>query len=189
MDGRAIEQPSTVRVRDAVASDAQALSSFAAALFRETYRPTAAAVDLEAYVARHFRPEVQAMEIAAPDGRTLIAEVDGELGGYAQLQTGSPPPLVQGCGGAPGLAVEIRRFYVAPRWHGRGVAQQLMAACLETRQDGRPFWLGVFTHNARAIAFYSRCGFRIVGDTTFYMGATPERDHVMVRGQTLDVGR
>lgn len=174
--------PSTVRIRDAVTSDAHALSRFAATLFRETYRPTATAVDLEAYVATHFRPEVQAMEIAAPDGRTLIAEVDGELSGYAQLQTGSPPPIVQEPGGAPALAVEIRRFYVAPRWQGRGIAQQLMAACLETRQDGRPVWLGVFAHNTRAIAFYSKCGFRIVGDTTFYMGATPERDHVMVRG-------
>jgi RimJ/RimL family protein N-acetyltransferase len=55
-----------------------------------------------------------------------------------------------------------------------------MTACLATHQDGRPVWLGVFAHNARAIAFYAKCGFRIAGDTTFYMGETPERDHVMV---------
>jgi GNAT superfamily N-acetyltransferase len=170
----------TARVRDAVEADAQALSAFAAALFRETYKPTAAAVDLEAYIARHFRPELQAAEIADSDGRTLIAEINSELVGYAQLQTGPAPACVQGAPGTQQCAIEVRRFYVAPRWHGRGIAQQLMTACLETRQDDLPVWLGVFTHNARAITFYSKCGFRVAGDTTFYMGETPERDHVMV---------
>ena len=172
----------TACIRNAVETDAQALSAFAATVFRETYTPTAAAVDLEAHIARHFRPEVQAAEIVAPDGRTLVAEVNSELVGYAQLRAAPLPACVHVAQGTPRHAIEVRRFYVAPQWHGRGIAQQLMAACLDTRQDGLPFWLGVFAHNARAIGFYSKCGFRVAGDTTFYMGETPERDHVMVRG-------
>lgn len=168
--------------------DAPRLSAFAAGIFRETYRATAAPVDLEAYIAEHFRPDLQAMEIDHQDQRALLAEIGGELVGYAQLQRGPSPACVQSLTDGSDLAVEIRRFYVAPRWHGQGVAQQLMAACLDTQERDLPVWLGVFTYNARAIAFYTKCGFRIAGQTTFYMGDTPERDHVMVWNKP-DAGR
>jgi diamine N-acetyltransferase len=76
-------------------------------------------------------------------------------------------------------AIEIRRFYVAASWRGRGVAGRLMTACLRVVPPGTPVWLGVFTYNARAIAFYTKYGFRVVGDTTFLMGDDPQRDHIM----------
>lgn len=181
MSGLDVDDAVTVRIRHAVAADAESLSAFAAEVFRDTYRATARPVDLESYIAAHFRADIQAAEIADPEERTLVAVLDREVVGYAQLHSGTAPPCTLGPSQAPHRALEIRRFYVAPRWRGRGIAQRLMAACVEGGPPGVPVWLGVFAHNARAIAFYTKSGFRVVGETVFHMGQTPERDYVMVR--------
>jgi len=175
-----------LRIRDATALDASSLAAFAAALFRDTYATSAAPADLESYIAQHFTAAAQTAEIAATDWRTLVAEVDGELVGYAQLWHGPAPACVHGGAGHPGPALEIKRFYVARRWQGRGIAPQLMATCLHTPARGTPIWLGVFAHNSRAIAFYSKCGFRVVGETTFLMGQDPQRDYIMLAPSALE---
>src|SRR5579862_113706 len=178
MRSEADERP-RVHVRQAVKTDAVPLSSFAAARFRETYASTSAPADLEAHITTHLRPEVQAAEIAAVRSRTLLAEVRGTLAGFAQIVRGPLHPVLQEGTADGAIGLEIRRFYVAPEWHGRGVAQQLMSACLAAEPRDAPMWLGVFASNLRAIAFYTKCGFDVVGETTFVMGSDPQRDFVM----------
>ncbi|MEL6322107.1 MAG: N-acetyltransferase, partial [Cyanobacteria bacterium J06626_14] len=67
-------------------------------------------------------------------------------------------------------------------WHGRGVAHKLMAKILSTASDAGAdhIWLGVWEHNPRAIAFYGKYGFRVVGEHTFQFGSDPQRDLVMM---------
>jgi ribosomal protein S18 acetylase RimI-like enzyme len=151
----------------------------AARTFRETYATTAAHANIEAHVRSAFSSSRQAAEIGDPTVRTLLAEVDGQLAGYAQIVRGAAPDAVSAHTRGR-EALEIRRFYIASEWHGRGVAQQLMAACIRRRQPGESVWLGVFSSNPRAIAFYKKCGFRIVGEQTFTMGQDAQRDHVML---------
>ena len=40
-------------------------------------------------------------------------------------------------------------------------------------------WLGVWEKNARAIAFYAKCGFRDVGSQPFLLGSDLQTDRVM----------
>lgn len=76
--------------------------------------------------------------------------------------------------------MEIARFYVDGSWHGRGLAREMMAACLTTwARDADTAWLGVFARNHRAVRFYEKCGFQIVGKAVFRMGADEQNDYVM----------
>ena len=43
-------------------------------------------------------------------------------------------------------------------------------------------WLGVWERNARAIAFYAKCGFADVGAHDFRLGDDLQTDRVMVVG-------
>lgn len=74
-------------------------------------------------------------------------------------------------------------MYVVENWHGKGVAQKLMGACIkEMQQHGSDaVWLGVWERNPRAIAFYKKSGFVEVGDHTFPLGGDPQCDIIMVR--------
>ena len=78
---------------------------------------------------------------------------------------------------------EIQRIYVDAPWHGRGIAQALMAAMLEhARIAGADrVWLGVWEHNPRARRFYEKSGFALAGDHAFVLGHEVQRDLVMSR--------
>ena len=178
--------PTPFAIRALAPDDAPALAAFAARLFRETYAPTHPATDIEAYVAHSFGADVQRAELGEPGAVTLALVPDGAMGrltadsllAYAQLRTGTTAP---GVDARP--TMEIARFYVDRRWHGRGLAPALMRAALGVAhaQEARVTWLGVWSENARAIAFYRRMGFAIVGTQTFRFGSIVDTDHVMAR--------
>jgi len=134
--------------------------------------------DVAAHLNATFSPEKQAAELADPNSRLLIAEVDGEAAGYARLQFGRAPAAV-----VARRPVEIVRFYARKQWIGRGVGSRLMAACLdEARMAGCDLiWLGVWEQNPRAIAFYTKWDFVEVGSQTFRLGSDLQHDLVMVR--------
>jgi hypothetical protein len=105
-------------------------------------------------------------------------DADGAFGGFAQLHAERAPadlPMQS--------PVELKRFYVDKPWQGRGLARDLMAAVEhQARARGaRELWLGVFQRNARARAFYSKCGFRKVGTQVFVVGDDPQTDDIMPR--------
>ena len=184
------------RLRRATAADAPGLAAFAARLFRDTYGPAGDPAlsggsrpdDVEAYVAPHFAPAVQAAELADPELTTLVAEAaDGASAAdafvaYAQVRAPSPHPMVGS------RAAEVVRFYVDAPWRGRGVADALMAAAVgAARAAGAPaLWLSVLQRNARAVGFYRRHGFQSAGTSTFRMGAEVQDDWIMVRPSSPD---
>ena len=158
-------------IRRAIAADAVRLAEFAARTFKDTFGAANRREDIDTYLARAYGESQQAREIADPGVITLLAEEDGVLAGFAQLRT------------APRGKIEIARFYVDLPWQGRGVAQTLMQAVIEEAQraHGKVLWLGVWERNDRAIAFYSKCGFRDTGSQPFLLGGDLQTDRVMVR--------
>jgi diamine N-acetyltransferase len=167
-------------IRRARTSDAAALAALAERTFRDAFAAQNRAGDMEAHCAASYGEVQQAGEIANPAIETWLVESDGELIAYAQLRRGFTAPCVAGTS-----PLEIQRFYVDARWHGRGVADDLMAHLLErVRAAGADVvWLGVWEHNPRAIRFYTRWGFAAVGDQEFRLGGDPQRDLVLERRQ------
>ncbi len=168
----------TAAVRPAGVADAPWLAALAERTFRETYAAENTPENMERYVAVHFGAARQARELADPARLTLVAELDGHAAGYAQLLWSPAPPCV--AGEAP---IEVARFYVDRPWHGRGVAQSLMAGLLERASgvEARTAWLGVWERNPRAIAFYRKSGFVEVGVHEFLLGTDRQRDLVLAR--------
>lgn len=165
-------------LRKAERADAGRLSRLAEQTFRDTFAATNTAGDMALHCRLHYSETIQAGEIARPDMATLLSEEDGQLLGFAQLRWGGAPDCVVAA--APG---EIQRLYVDRGWHGKGVAQALMRACLAQMQarGSDVVWLGVWERNPRAIAFYRKFGFVEVGDHVFPLGSDPQRDIVMAR--------
>jgi diamine N-acetyltransferase len=165
-------------IRRAEPADAPALAEFAARVFDQTFGPDNRPEDMAAHLADRFGVRQQTAEILDPAIVTLVVEEEGRLIAYTQVTTlHAPPPSVTA--EAP---VEIGRFYVDRSWHGRGLAQRLMAAARDAARDlgGRTAWLAVWEHNPRAIAFYEKQGFRDVGSQPFRLGSDLQTDRVMV---------
>ena len=165
-------------IRLATASDVPLLTELGAGTFSETFAPNNTPEDMVDYLAASFNLEQQAAELADPLATFLIAEIDRIAVGYAMLHAGAS--AYQATGEKP---VELVRLYVSKEWHGRGVGQALMQACIDkARQAGhRTLWLGVWEHNARALAFYRKWQFKEFGEHIFQLGGDPQNDILMAR--------
>lgn len=168
----------SLHVRRAAASDAAALAAFAERTFLETFAAANRPEDIAAYLPKAYGARLQTLELANPDIITLLI-ADGEtLAAYAQVRRSEPPECVSGPS-----PVELWRFYVDRPLHGRGLAQQLMTAVHDAAFElgGLTLWLGVWELNQRAIAFYTKAGFRTVGIHDFWVGSDRQIDKIMVR--------
>lgn len=165
-------------IREAEAVDAEVLAALAESTFRETFGAANSREDMHEHCRASYGAAIQANEISDPARVTLLAECGGQLCGFAQLRWSLRPASVSGT--SPG---EIQRFYVAPDWHGQGIASALMARCLaELEEKGADVvWLGVWEKNLRALAFYRKSGFAEVGDQVFPLGSDLQRDVLMAR--------
>jgi ribosomal protein S18 acetylase RimI-like enzyme len=176
------EDGSAPTIRRAVTGDAAALADVGRRLFEETFGPMNTPEDMDLYLRGAFGEAIQRAELLNPDRRTLVVEdVEGSLIGYAMLALGTDAAGVVGA--RPG---EIQRFYIDRKWHGRGIADILMGACVEecTTWACDVIWLAVWEKNGRAISLYERHGFRRVGEKTFILGHDEQHDYVMSRSLT-----
>lgn len=165
------------RIRKADLNDAPQLTRVAELTFREAFGQNKAE-NVDLHCQESYSEAIQAREITASSMVTILAEDGGKLIGFSQLRWEGAPPCV--LAQSPG---EIQRLYVVKEWHGQGVAQALMDACIEEiqRHGSDVVWLGVWERNPRAISFYRKFGFVEAGDHVFSLGRDPQRDIVMVR--------
>jgi ribosomal protein S18 acetylase RimI-like enzyme len=173
-----------VAIRTATIADRAALTAFGRRTFHETFAGQNTVGDMQTYLDAAFNERQQTTELTDPDRITLLAESDGVLVGYAQIRRGVPEPCV-----VERDSVELVRLYVDRDLQGHGVAQQLLqVAEASAATAARGMWLGVWERNARAIAFYTRCGYAIVGSHPFRLGEDLQTDHVMAKRASRRIG-
>ena len=173
-------------IRVAERSEAQQLATFGAMLFRQAYEPTHPEPTLSGYLAESFAISRVARTLEDPASTTLVVvSVDGSWIGYAELHVGRPTtPTTVLTNALPGAApMEVVRFYVDRAWHGHGVAQALMNACVERARLNAcdALWLQAWQQAAQALRFYRKAGFDVYGTAVFTFGGRDDGDFVLAR--------
>jgi ribosomal protein S18 acetylase RimI-like enzyme len=168
-----------VTIRRATIEDAALLADLGGRLFEQTFGAANTADDMREFLAATFTVDRQEAEIADPNRVLFVALDDGGAAvGYAMTRRGSRAAGVVG-----ERPVEVQRIYVDRSLHGRGIGDALMNSCVDQARDwnGDVLWLGVWQENPRAIAFYTRSGFVVVGVQDFMVGRDLQHDFVMAR--------
>jgi GNAT superfamily N-acetyltransferase len=176
----------SIRLRAATVDDAAGLSALGAALFEQTFGPDNTPEDMRDYLAESFTPERQAAELKEVNRQTFIVEDDrGDWVGYAVLIRGETSEFVDG-----NQPAELRRIYVDRSLHGQAVDEQgrrasvvLLEQCFQQATDWGcdVIWLAVWERNPRAMRFYQKHGFSVVGKKVFRLGSDVQHDFVMAR--------
>lgn len=163
-------------LRLALPGDAPSLAVLAERTFRDAFGTRNSPDNMDLHCANCFGPDIQLREIGERGLVTTLAEEAGRLVGFSQLRIARPSPAVKAKKPA-----ELSRVYVTSEWQGRGVAQALMhqAQADSVRAGCDRLWLGVWEHNPKAIAFYRKLGFEVVGTQAFMLGQERQRDLVM----------
>jgi diamine N-acetyltransferase len=165
-------------IREAGPRDAASLADLSARTFKSAYRSKLSERELDDYVAATFSLGRLQDELNDPACRFLIAHEGGMPVGYALLRSGDPPAGVTGP-----EPMELARIYLIEEVIGKGYGTALMEACLKAaRENGHmTIWLGVWDANNRAIRFYEKWGFTVVGSLAFEFGDELQTDLVMSR--------
>lgn len=167
------------QIRTAGADAADQLTQLAERTFRDTFSKDNAPEDMAVYLREAFTVGRIRSELESDANTFLVAFANAdEPIGYAKLRTDRTPASVTGS-----TPIELERLYVDQRWIGCGVGSRLIQASLDTAQalGCQTIWLGVWEKNARAIAFYQKWGFEVVGTHVFVLGADHQRDYTMAR--------
>ena len=169
----------TATLRRGGANDAEALAILAERTFRDAFGARNTAENMDLHCTRSFGTGIQARELADAGLVTTLAAESGRLVGFSQLYLSKPHACITAARPA-----ELNRIYVSSEWQGRGVAQSLMRNVLDTAAAAGSdiLWLGVWEHNPKAIAFYRKFGFEILGDQPFMLGQDRQRDLIMAVG-------
>jgi len=169
-----------VTVRHARADDINRLADLAARSFRDTFEEGNDPANVDDYLRSALTTKSVCSEFGEAHNIFLVACIDNNDApvGYAKLCVASQDPNV-----IDQSTVEIERIYADKPVIGRGVGAALMHACLtEAEYLGcQAIWLGVWERNERAIRFYERWEFEIVGARQFTLGSDLQNDLVMVR--------
>lgn len=140
---------SVITVRPANRGDGPALARIDLATWTPAVSPAPVPVDGDAY---------QFFTERTVPGDVLVAEVNGRVAGWVQLQSPSELRAHAHVLAIGGLAVE-------PTSQGAGVGRRLVEAAVQEcrRRGARKVTLRVLGSNAPARGLYERCGFEVEG--------------------------
>ncbi|MBC7443605.1 MAG: GNAT family N-acetyltransferase [Ramlibacter sp.] len=172
-----------IEIRAAAATDAAALAELAAATFGLACPPHTTTEAIAAFLRDVLAEDNFDVYLADPDRLILVAEEGGILLGYTMLAFAEPTDADVRAAIGIRPTVELSKCYLRAETHGRGVAGPLMTATLEAARarGAAGSWLGVNQENARAIRFYGKNGFVVVGAKRFLVGERYEDDFVLER--------
>ena len=132
--------------------------------------------NVQAYLSQAFTSVQLEKEWRNPASTFLLASLEGKLVGYTKVNLAAAQTDVQ-----DPESLEVARLYTLEEVWGRGVGQFLLDAALAfAKEKGKTFvWLGVWEHNARAIRFYEKNGFKTFGSHPFPFGDEIQNDWLM----------
>lgn len=170
-------QPATL-IRPAAVGDAAALADLGALVFRHTYGAAIPPAILDAYLARTFTSAALQQALQHDATSYLVAMQAGRLVGYSKCAITAPPACVQGA-----KASELVNLYIHPAHQSNGIGKQLLQQSIQVAaaQHLTTLWLCVWQANQRAVDFYQRFGFTIVGEMKLYVDDVVFDDWVMQR--------
>lgn len=158
--------------------DALCLSVLAMQVFLDTYategiRPEIAREVLSSYSEASFTNALM------DDGSHIeVAEVNGHMVGFAQVTFGATHELPPA-----GTQAELLRLYVQEPFTAAKIGTKLLSAAEDAASEAGAsvLWLTPWVHNHRALAFYSRRGYKDFGLTYFVFEGESHENRVLAR--------
>jgi ribosomal protein S18 acetylase RimI-like enzyme len=116
-------------------------------------------------------------ELNNPENIFHIIYYKGQAAGFSKIIFNRPHPLI----GSTAIT-KLERLYLLKEFYnlklGLTLFEFIISLSKEENQNG--IWLFVWTENQRAVSFYKRNGFEIIGNTDFKISETHSNpNHVM----------
>ena len=173
-----------ISLRPATIDDASALADLAALTFPLACPSYHSAENIAVHLANVLSVANFVDYVESAEFSVFVAETSGGFMGFAMADYREPTDAeVQQQLANKGRAAELSKLYVHPECHGAGLAHDLLAHILDDmrQHDVEVAWLTVNQLNARANAFYEKCGFAVAANKTYRVGDVLDDDYLRIR--------
>ena len=153
----------TLRIRDALPSDASSLAAISPEVWIGTYLRRGVNAFFADYALSEFTSEKFEAILGSVNDHLIVSENEDGIDGFIRVSFKSRAPS------ASKTQTEIKTLYVQPRHHGKGIGKRLMQAALAicAAKEIETVWLSVNSENSAALEFYRANGFVMTGQTHF----------------------
>ncbi|AXG70501.1 spermidine/spermine N(1)-acetyltransferase [Kordia sp. SMS9] len=158
-----------IRIEKAVIDDLERIAEIGRITFLETYLPNTPKEAVESFVATAFDLDTLRAEFNIESIHYFIIFSDETLAGYGKIELNAQNEMLE----TPQLT-KLERFYVLKEFHGHKLGAQLFNHLVQfsKEQQQRGMWLYVLIANERALRFYTKNNFQIVGEYDFKISET-----------------
>lgn len=174
-------------IRSATNLDADQISSLICHVWTETEAFASPEEDVKTFLSTRLSPEAISRDIADDRKRFWVAYVSPSPSSSQPTSSQRIVGIVQLSNGETENAItlpkplELQRLYVDPKYHGSGLALELVRLAEEEgRKEGfQSIWLCAWQQSGRALRFYEKLGLQRCGEKGFAIGNTVHMDWVM----------
>ncbi|NVJ89086.1 MAG: GNAT family N-acetyltransferase [Flavobacteriaceae bacterium] len=166
-----------ITIRKASVNDADLLSKLSIETFLPAHGHSASKNDIDSYISENFTTKNFTKELSNENHQYYLFSYNNKIVGYSKVVFNLTCENID----SENISY-LSRIYFLKEYYGLGLAKQLfdfnIQLCKENNQIG--MWLKVWIENKRAIQFYKKIGFTIVGKSDFRISENHSNpNHVM----------
>lgn len=165
------------KITKATLQDAKQLAVIAKASFLPAHGHSASKEDIDNYVSANFNEANFIEELSNLDNHYYLIHYNNKLAGYSKITLNTPNENI-----IPENVTYMSRLYLLKEFYGLQLGKELFNFNIEFSKQHKQqgIWLAVWVKNQRAINFYTKMGFKIVGSYDFRISATHTNpNHIM----------
>lgn len=161
----------------AMVGDFQLLTDIGRISYIESHGSSAKTEDIDRYVDEKYNDDIMKGELSDIENIYHIIYYDKQPVGYSKIRFDDLHPSIR-----PKNITKLERLYLIKEFYGLKLGNELFNfnVQLSKKNSQAGMWLYVWKENHRAINFYEKAGFEIIGSYDFRITATHSNpNHLM----------
>ena len=158
-------------------NDANELANVAKAAFLPAHGHSSPKKDIDNYIDSNFNETTFLKEFSNPKNHYYLIHYNNKLAGYSKITFNTINVNMVDTN-----VTKMERLYLLKEFYGLDLGVKLFEFNIELakKNNQNGIWVNVWVENKRAIAFYKKMGFKIVGRYDFKVSETHSNpNHVM----------
>jgi len=158
-----------ISISKAITADHQLLARLGEQTFRESHGHSAPQKDIDNYASEKFSDDAMLKELSDPENNYHIIYYNNEPAGFSKIILNAAHPLIKMTN-----VTKLERLYLLERFHRSKLGSTLFEFNVSySRSNGQSgMWLYVWKENAKAIQFYLKHNFKVIGSYDFRLSPT-----------------
>lgn len=158
-----------ISITRATEEDHQAIVNIGKVAVAEAHRDSTTAENLNEYMEKHYNDNAIKEELNDANNIYHIIRYDGNPVGFSKIILNASHPAI-----TAENVTKLDRIYILKEFFGRQLGHALLQfnTGLAKNNNQAGMWLYTWTGNDRAIRFYQKEGFTIIGSHKFYVTET-----------------